>query len=148
MADQKFIVIEDKADRALDVLVADDMPAFIAFLFVKTVDIALMDRVVGSKHYPSSSIADGLAEVFVLSDPARPDNPIVFASEGNVLASSSHSAVQDRCRHCDMLSRDFVKLFCKSGQLTSIFLLEFHRMTGYPRSVSDSHCHSSTLIEP
>lgn len=76
-------VVEDKADRALDVLVKDDLPAFIAYIYVRTVDMALVDRVTGNEDPGSRGIADGLAEVFVLSDPSRPDNPIVFTSEGN-----------------------------------------------------------------
>ena len=75
-------VLEDKADRALDTLAKDDLPAFIAYVYVRTVDVALVDRVTGKEDPKSRGIADGLAEVFVLSDPARPDNPIVFTSEG------------------------------------------------------------------
>lgn len=74
-------VMEDKADRALDVLVKDDLPAFIAYIYVRTVDVALVDRVTGNEDAGLRGIADGLAEVFVLSDPSRPDNPIVFSSE-------------------------------------------------------------------
>ena len=77
-------VVEDKADRALDVLVNDDLPAFIAYIYVRTVDVALVERVTGREDPESSRIADGLAEVFVLSDPSRPDNPIVFTSEGSL----------------------------------------------------------------
>ena len=83
-------VMEDKADRALDVLVKDDLPAFIAYIYVRTVDVALVDRVTGNEDSGSRSIADGLAEVFVLSDPSRPDNPIVFTSEGNNRARLIH----------------------------------------------------------
>lgn len=75
-------VIEDKADRALEVLVKDDLPAFIAYVYVRTVDLALVSRVTRKEDPSSRPLADGLAEVFVLSDPAQPDNPIVFASEG------------------------------------------------------------------
>ena len=75
-------VMEEKADRALDVLMKDDLPAFIAYVYVRTVDVALVDRVIGREDPRSGGIADGLAEVFVLSDPARLDNPIVFTSEG------------------------------------------------------------------
>ena len=75
-------VMEDKADRALDVLVKDDLPAFIAYIYVRMVDVALVDMVTGNEDQGSRGIADGLAEVFVLSDPSRPDNPIVFTSEG------------------------------------------------------------------
>ena len=77
-------VMEDKADRALDVLLKDDLPAFIAYIYVRTVDLALVDRVTGKEDPKFRSIADGLAEVFVLSDPSRPDNPIVFTSEGSL----------------------------------------------------------------
>ena len=83
-------VMEDKADRALDVLVKDDLPAFIAYIYVRTVDVALVDRVTGNENLGSRGIANGLAEVFVLSDPSRPDNPIVFTSEGNRFASLTH----------------------------------------------------------
>jgi len=76
-------VMEDKSDRALDILLKDDFPAFIAFIYVQTVDVALVDRITGREDPKSRGIADGLAEVFVLSDPARPDNPIVFTSEGS-----------------------------------------------------------------
>lgn len=83
-------VMEDKADRALDVLVKDDLPAFIAYIYVRTVDVALVDRVTGNEDLGSRGVADGLAEVFVLSDPSRPDNPIVFTSEGNRCASHTY----------------------------------------------------------
>lgn len=84
-------VMEDKADRALDVLVKDDVPAFIAYIYVRTVDVALVDRVTGKEDSGSRGIADGLAEVFVLSDPSRPDNPIVFTSEGLTHINSTHA---------------------------------------------------------
>lgn len=32
--------------------------------------------------------SEGLAEVFCLTDPSRPDNPIVFASEGGSRSKS------------------------------------------------------------
>ena len=84
-------VLEDKAERALDVLVKDDLPAFIAYIYVRTVDVALVDRVTGNENLDMRGIADGLAEVFVLSDPSRPDNPIVFSSEGNRFAWITHN---------------------------------------------------------
>ena len=80
-------VVEDKADRALVVLAQDCLPAFIAYIYVRIVDVALVDRVTGRDDSSLSSITDGLAEVFVLSDPSRPDNPIVFTSEGRLCAS-------------------------------------------------------------
>ena len=75
-------VLEDKANRALDILTNDDLPAFIAYVYVRIVDEALVERVTGKADLNTSEVADGLAEVFCLSDPSRPDNPLIFASEG------------------------------------------------------------------
>ncbi|KAL8681106.1 MAG: hypothetical protein Q9186_002758 [Xanthomendoza sp. 1 TL-2023] len=94
-------ILEDKADRALDILVQNDLPAFIAYVFVCVVDLALVERVTGKANLDSSDVAVGLAEVFTISglcscyasinerlqtdlhaDPSRPDNPLVFASDG------------------------------------------------------------------
>ncbi|KAL9613411.1 MAG: hypothetical protein Q9167_002059 [Letrouitia subvulpina] len=75
-------ILKDKADRALDVLTKDALPAFIAYVYVCIVDVLLVERVTGKAEPDSNNIADGLAEVFCLSDPFRPDNPLIFASEG------------------------------------------------------------------
>lgn len=60
-------VLEDKADRALDILVQNDLPAFIAYAFVCVVDLALVERVTGKANLDSSDVAIGLAEVFTIS---------------------------------------------------------------------------------
>lgn len=75
-------ILNDKADRALDVLTKDALPAFIAYIYVCIVDALLVERVTGKVEPDNNNIADGLAEVFCLSDPFRPDNPLIFASEG------------------------------------------------------------------
>ncbi|KAL8984752.1 MAG: hypothetical protein Q9205_001359 [Flavoplaca limonia] len=75
-------VLEDKADRALDILTQNDLPAFIAYVYVCIVDLALVERVTGTEDAGTRDVAIGLAEVFTISDPSRPDNPLVFASEG------------------------------------------------------------------
>ncbi|KAL8950694.1 MAG: hypothetical protein Q9222_003280 [Ikaeria aurantiellina] len=74
-------VLEDKADRVLDILAKNDLPAFIAYVYVTIVDMVLVDRVTGKADLEGSDVAVGLAEVFTISDPSRPDNPLVFASE-------------------------------------------------------------------
>ncbi|KAL8736302.1 MAG: hypothetical protein Q9166_000457 [cf. Caloplaca sp. 2 TL-2023] len=94
-------ILEDKASRALDILAQNDLPAFIAYIYVCIVDLALVERVTGKADMDGNDIAIGLAEVFTISgwyssvdcendekdpnnlqDPSRPDNPLVFASEG------------------------------------------------------------------
>ncbi|KAL8691981.1 MAG: hypothetical protein Q9218_002905 [Villophora microphyllina] len=74
-------VLEDKANRVLDLLAKDDLPAFVAYVYVTIVDMALVERVTGKAETVGNDIAIGLAEVFTISDPSRPDNPLVFASE-------------------------------------------------------------------
>ncbi|KAL8643924.1 MAG: hypothetical protein Q9226_008036, partial [Calogaya cf. arnoldii] len=74
-------VLEDKADRALDILTQNDLPAFIAYIYVSIIDLALVERVTGREDSESKDVAIGLAEVFTISDPSRSDNPLVFASE-------------------------------------------------------------------
>lgn len=74
-------VLEDKANRVLDVLAKDDLPAFIAYVYVTIVDMALVERVTGKAEIVGNDFAVGLAEVFTISDPSRSDNPLVFASE-------------------------------------------------------------------
>ncbi len=75
-------VVEDKIARALDVLVQEDIPAFIAYTYVETIDLSLDEKMNGRQDPTSRAVPDGLAEAFVISDPASPDNPIVFTSEG------------------------------------------------------------------
>jgi len=75
-------ILEDKADQAFNVLVQEDLPAYITHVYVQVVHLSIMRRITGATAPRSQEASDGLAEVFCLSDPSRPDNPIVFASEG------------------------------------------------------------------
>jgi hypothetical protein len=75
-------ILEDKAKQAFEILVRDDLPAFIAHQFVKVVSVSIQKRVTGNLAPHLREASEGLAEVFCLSDPSRVDNPIIFASEG------------------------------------------------------------------
>ena len=71
-------VLEDKADRALDLLTQNDLPPFIAYVYVCIVDLALVERVTGKADLDSSDVAIGLAEVFTISgQPSFVDFPNV-----------------------------------------------------------------------
>ncbi|KAM3070330.1 hypothetical protein ACMFMG_010162 [Clarireedia jacksonii] len=74
--------LEEKAAKAFDVLVREDLPAYITHTFLQTVSISIQRRVTGTLPAHLREASEGLAEVFCLTDPSRPDNPIVFASEG------------------------------------------------------------------
>ncbi|KAM3070707.1 hypothetical protein ACMFMF_008158 [Clarireedia jacksonii] len=73
--------LEEKAAKAFDVLVREDLPAYITHTFLQTVSISIQRRVTGTLPAHLREASEGLAEVFCLTDPSRPDNPIVFASE-------------------------------------------------------------------
>lgn len=73
--------LEDKANRAFDVLVKEDLPAWIAHTWTQVVSVSIQRRITGTLAPHLREASEGLAEVFCLTDPGRPDNPIVFASE-------------------------------------------------------------------
>jgi hypothetical protein len=74
--------LQVKAEQAFEVMVREDLPAFVAFTYIQTVSVSIQQRITGTLPPHLRESSDGLAEVFCLTDPSRPDNPIVFASEG------------------------------------------------------------------
>lgn len=73
--------LEEKASRAFDVLVAEDLPAYIAHTWIQLVSVSVQRRITGTLAPHLREASEGLAETFCMTDPTRPDNPIVFASE-------------------------------------------------------------------
>lgn len=73
--------LEEKAKQAFDVLVREDLPAYITHTYIQTVSLSIQRKITGTLPVHLREASDGLAEVFCLTDPSRPDNPIVFASE-------------------------------------------------------------------
>ncbi|KAI1618286.1 non-specific serine/threonine protein kinase [Exophiala viscosa] len=73
--------LEDRAHRAFEVLVDQELPAFIAHQYIQIVSASVTARITGALSPLLREASDGLAEVFCLTDPSRQDNPIVFASE-------------------------------------------------------------------
>ncbi|KAF2625874.1 hypothetical protein BU25DRAFT_344801 [Macroventuria anomochaeta] len=74
-------ILEEKAKLAFDILVRDDLPAFITHIFTQVVSVSISKRVTGNLPPLLREASEGLAEVFCLTDPSRHDNPIIFASE-------------------------------------------------------------------
>ena len=75
-------VLEDKAAQAFDALVKEDLPAYVTHMYIQIVSLSISQRITGALAQHLREASEGLAEVFCLTDPSRPDNPIVFASEG------------------------------------------------------------------
>jgi PAS domain-containing protein len=73
--------LEDKANQAFDVLVQEDLPAYIAHTWIQVVSVSIQRRITGTLAPHLREASEGLAEVFCLTDPSRADDPIVFASE-------------------------------------------------------------------
>lgn len=87
--------LEEKAKQAFAVLVREDLPAFITHTYIQTVSLSIQRRVTGTLPASLREASEGLAEVFCLTDPSRPDNPIVFASEGNCALYESKTSEAD-----------------------------------------------------
>ena len=80
--------LENKAASAFQVLTDEELPAFITYVFVQVVSQSISRRITGTLAPHLREASEGLAEVFCLTDPSRPDNPIVFASEGKLICLS------------------------------------------------------------
>ena len=74
-------MLEEKARQAFALLVRDDLPAYIAYIWTQVVSVSIQRRITGTLAPYLREQSEGLAECFCLTDPSRPDNPIVFASE-------------------------------------------------------------------
>ena len=75
-------VLEERAHKAFEILATEELPAFITHQYIQVVSNTITARITGSLAPGLREASDGLAEVFCLTDPSRPDVPIVFASEG------------------------------------------------------------------
>ena len=75
-------VLEEKASQAFEALVREDLPAYITHIYTQVVSLSITKRITGTLSSTLREASEGLAEVFCLTDPTRPDNPIIFASEG------------------------------------------------------------------
>ncbi|KAF9638505.1 hypothetical protein BFW01_g9402 [Lasiodiplodia theobromae] len=74
-------VLEEKAQRAFDQLVQEDLPAYVSYVWVQVVSFSIQMRITGTLPPHLREASEGLAETFCLTDPSRKDNPIIFASE-------------------------------------------------------------------
>ena len=73
--------LEEKAEQAFEILAREDLAAFIAYTWIQVVSVSIQRRITGTLAPHLREASEGLAEVFCLTDPSRPDNPIVFTSE-------------------------------------------------------------------
>ena len=69
-------------ERVNGELVSDGLTAFITYKLVQTVTECLVKEITGNQVPLLRGLMEGIAEVYCLTDPNLPDNPIVYASEG------------------------------------------------------------------
>ncbi|KAK8058370.1 hypothetical protein PG994_008818 [Apiospora phragmitis] len=73
--------LKEKMRQAFETIANHDLPAYITHTYVQTVSLTIKRRIADTLPIHLRDMSEGLAEVFCLTDPSRPDNPIVFASE-------------------------------------------------------------------
>lgn len=76
--------LEERANKAFEILVQEELPRFVTHCWIQTVSESLRKKITGTMPDHLLAKSEGLAEVFCLSDPSRQDNPIIFASEGEL----------------------------------------------------------------
>ncbi|KXT11004.1 hypothetical protein AC579_5009 [Pseudocercospora musae] len=69
------------AKEAFDELLKDDLHYFIAHAYTQIVSVVIRRRISGTLAAHLQEASNGLAEVFCVTDPSRPDNPIILISE-------------------------------------------------------------------
>ena len=79
MTDTRF---EDYAQRELDLLCSEALQAFTAHSLVDCVVDCVQKDITGQPVPAMQALVGQLAEVFCMTDPSLPDNPIIYASEG------------------------------------------------------------------
>ena len=72
---------DSRLRQIVGMLVQEALPAYVTHSFTKTVMETMVREITGTTIPATRDLVGGLAEVFCLSDPSLPDNPIVYASE-------------------------------------------------------------------
>lgn len=88
-------VLEQRVEDGLRALTAEELPAFITSRCITITSRIVEERVRRTLPMKFRDTSNALAEVFCLTDPSRPDNPIIFASEGMLSASMPYE--HSRC---------------------------------------------------
>lgn len=73
---------EAKSRRTVEDLVEEALPAYVTHRLVTLVTDTLVKEITGNNAPVMRELIPSLAEVYCVTDPSLPDNPIVYASEG------------------------------------------------------------------
>jgi PAS domain S-box-containing protein len=85
---------------AFKALVGEALPQFITYNLVRLVSECLINEVAGRQSAIMQSLVGGLSEVFCITDPNQPDNPIIYASEEfyRYTGYASDDVIGNNCR--------------------------------------------------
>jgi hypothetical protein len=79
---------QERSRVVVQELVDDALPAYLTHRLVQIVTDSLVKEITGNIAPVLRDLIPSLAEVYCISDPSLPDNPIVYASEGDSIFSS------------------------------------------------------------
>lgn len=79
---------DSRTKELVEDLVEDALPAYVTHRLTALVTESLVKEITGTNAPVMRELIPSLAEVFCISDPSLPDNPIVYASEGTVVQAS------------------------------------------------------------
>ena len=88
---------EARSRRAFETLVTEALPALITHTLVNVVTEVMVKEITGNTLPVMRDLVAGLNEVFCLTDPSVPDNPIVYASEGKCFLLVKEGLAQAKC---------------------------------------------------
>lgn len=80
-------------NQQIQVLVNDALPAYITHRLTQVVTDHLVKEITQNSAPIMRELIPNLAEVYCMTDPSLPDNPIVYASQGNSRAVNSVEAL-------------------------------------------------------
>ncbi|CAG8956355.1 hypothetical protein HYFRA_00003736 [Hymenoscyphus fraxineus] len=72
---------QEVSKRAFNALLQQALPAWVTYSLVKTATSCLAAELTGNATPLTRELFGGLSEVFCISDPNQPDNPLVYVSE-------------------------------------------------------------------
>lgn len=71
-----------KTAAAFQALARDELPAYVTHVWADIIEASMKKKITAMMPAKLQDSNEALAEVFVVTDPSRQDNPIVFASDG------------------------------------------------------------------
>lgn len=86
---------EEKSQKIVEDLVEEALPAYLTHRLVSQVTDVMVKEITGNGTPLMRELIPSLAEVYCISDPSLPDNPLVYASEG--VSITCNTFRQSRC---------------------------------------------------